>query len=67
VPDPTPEGDPASLRFTRVARSVPNAGGTELDVLIQVWSDGTFTCALRSVNGARRVWNEPREMEAGDA
>jgi hypothetical protein len=63
VPDPTPEDEPAELRFSRVARDVTAPNGQLVDVLVQCWSDGSFTCALRATTTAIRTWLMPSDME----
>jgi len=63
IPDPTPEDEPGELRFSRVARDVAAPNGQLVDVLVQVWSDGSWTCALRSTVTPIRTWGPPTEME----
>lgn len=58
-----PEVDPPTLRFSRVARDVAFPGQRG-DVLVQVWSDGSITCALRPATGTVRTWAAPFDMEA---
>lgn len=58
-----PEVDPPVLRFSRVALDVAFPG-VRGDVLIQTWSDGSITCALRPATGAVRTWGRSFDTEA---
>jgi hypothetical protein len=63
APEATPEDEPAVLRFSLVARDVHSPEGQLVDVLVQAWSDSSFSVALRSTTTPIRVWGPPTDLE----